>query len=115
MIENFLKILEAQGWKQREIASKSGLSRNYISGLAHGANCSVDTLLKLSSAFCVSTDFILGIHTGRTTTPLEEELLTITNGNDQITIAALRAAQGERALLQEGTNLPKRRAPRKAA
>ena len=99
MIENFLKGLELKGWKQREISAKTGLSQNYISRLSYGKNCSLETLIKIADAFGVSTDTVLGRSPGRTVSPVEELLLKITEGSDQIARAALRSAQGEKSLL----------------
>lgn len=99
MIENFLKELEFKGWKQREISEKTGLLQNYISKLLHGGNCSLETVIKIADAFGVSTDTVLGRSTEKTLTPAEELLLKTTNGNDQVTRAALRSAQGEKSLL----------------
>lgn len=99
MIDNFLRDLELKGWKQREIAEKTGLSRNFISHLLHGKNCSLETVIKFADAFGVSTDAVLGRSTERSLTPAEEMLLQTTGGNDQVTRAALRSAQGEKSLL----------------
>lgn len=99
MIQNFLRKLESQGWKQREIASKTGLSQNFISELSHGKKCSVDALLKFADAFGVSTDTVLGRKVEKTISPVEELLLKTTDGNEQIARAALRSAQGEKSLL----------------
>lgn len=99
MIENFLKELESKGWKQREIAEKTGLLQNYISKLLHGGNCSLETVIRFADAFNVSTDYVLGRSAERSLTPAEELLLKTTDGNDQVTRAALRSAQGEKSLL----------------
>ncbi|MRR55324.1 MAG: XRE family transcriptional regulator [Deltaproteobacteria bacterium] len=99
MINNFLKELELKGWKQREIAEKTGISRCYISELLHGKNCSLETVIRFADAFGVSTDTVLGRSAERSLTPAEELLLQTTDGNDQVTRAALRSAQGEKSLL----------------
>jgi transcriptional regulator with XRE-family HTH domain len=100
MIHQFIKNLESQGWKQREIASKTGVSQNFISELSHGKKCSIETLLKFADAFGVSTDAVLGRTQEKTLSPVEELLIQTTEGNEQIARAALRSAQGEKSLLK---------------
>jgi transcriptional regulator with XRE-family HTH domain len=99
MIENFLKSLELKGWKQKEIADKTGLSKSHICGLSKGLSCSAESLIKIADAFGVSTDTVLGRSAGKALTPAEELLLQTTDGNDKVTRAALRSAQGEKSLL----------------
>jgi transcriptional regulator with XRE-family HTH domain len=99
MISSFIKRLEAQGWKQREIEDKTGITRAYISRLSNGANCSLETLLKFAEAFNVSTDTVLGRANDKVLSPVEEKLLQVTDGNEQIARAALRSAEGEKSLI----------------
>jgi len=99
MIEIFLRKLELNGWKQKEIADKTGLSKSHICGLVKGLSCSAETLIKIADAFGVSTDTVLGRSAEKTISPVEELLLQTTDGNDQIARAALRSAQGEKSLL----------------
>lgn len=103
MVRDFLKSLEAKGWKQKEIAEKTGLCRPYITLLFQGKNCSLETVIKFADAFGVSTDTVLGREVKSPLSKTEELLLSTTNGNDQIARAALRCAQGEKSLIdQEG-------------
>jgi transcriptional regulator with XRE-family HTH domain len=100
MIEKFIEQLESKGWKQKDIAAKVGLAKNYISTLSHGANCSVETLLKFANAFKVTTDAVLGRTQEKTLSPVEELLFQTTEGNERIARVALRSAQGEKSLLK---------------
>ena|SRR6266540_651213 len=102
MVESFLKKLKAKGWKQKDIAEKCGFVPNYISGLINGSNCSIETVIKIADAFGVSTDEVLGrSNKHRTVTPEEDMLLQITQGNQDITRAALRSAMGEKHFKEE--------------
>lgn len=102
MIDKFLKELLNNGWKQREIAEKTDIQRVFITKLCAGANCSLETVIKIADAFEVSTDEVLGRSPSKPITPTEEKLLQTTDGDDDIARAALRSAQGEKLLKNIG-------------
>jgi len=60
MVKFFLEKLEDEGWTQKEVAEKAGISQPAISKLINGGKCNVETLIKLADAFEVSTDEVLG-------------------------------------------------------
>ncbi len=101
MISKFLEKLAFQGWKQKQISEKTGIPQAFISKLQNGANCSLDTLIKIADAFGVTTDEVLNRSPAKTITPAEELLLQTTDGNDEITRAALRSAHGEKLILSQ--------------
>lgn len=50
------------GWKQAELGAKVGLSHKAISTIESGKRgTSIEKLVELAYAFCVSTDYLLGI------------------------------------------------------
>ena len=102
MIEIFLKGLREQGWKLKDIAEKIDVAPGYVSRLKDGANCSLETVIKLADTFNVTADEVLGRAPAKPRTPTEELLLQVTEGNDEITRAALRSAQGEKLMKQAG-------------
>ena len=114
MISLFLHSLKHAGWKQQKIAQKAGMSQSFLSQLMNGDTCGIETVIKLADAFGVTTDEVLGRSPGqKAITPTEKLLLETTAGNDEITRAALRSAQGEK-LIKEMTG-EGRRAKGKAA
>ena len=98
MIKIFIDSLKKKGWKQAEISRHTGLKTEFIYKLAHGATCSIETVLKIANAFKVTTDEVLGRTPAKTLTPEEEMLLQVTEGDKEITRAALRCAQGEKLI-----------------
>lgn len=60
MVKFFLEKLEDEGWTQKEVADKAGISQSAVSKLINGGKCNVETLIKLADAFNVSTDEVLG-------------------------------------------------------
>ena len=61
MIEMFLKRVRKEGYTQKEIAEKCGVSNFTISDYESGrCKPSVDVLIKLADAFGVSVDAVLG-------------------------------------------------------
>ena len=61
MIKIFLEGLKAEGWTQKEIAEKAGTTQQVISKILNGKNCTIETLIKISKAFNVSADKLLGL------------------------------------------------------
>jgi len=102
MVKEFLTQLKEKGWKQRGIAEKTGLGESYISELCNGSSCSIKTVIQIADAFNVTTDEVLSRTPARPRTLTEELLLKVTEGDDEITRAALRSAQGEKLLKQAG-------------
>ena len=104
MVSHFVKELKAKGWKQREIAEKIGVTQEFISRLSGGANCSLETAIKLADAFETTLDTVIGRRAPeKELTRVEELLLEVTNGDDEIARAALRCAEGEKLIKSIGT------------
>jgi transcriptional regulator with XRE-family HTH domain len=61
MIKVFLAKLIEAGWTQKKIADKTGTSQEMISRFLKGKTCTVETLIKIATAFEVSTDTVLGL------------------------------------------------------
>jgi transcriptional regulator with XRE-family HTH domain len=61
VIKIFLERLQLNGWTQKAIAEKAGISQNMISNFLKGKTCTVETLVKIAKAFNVSTDTVLGL------------------------------------------------------
>lgn len=60
MIKSFLKSLKEQGFRQKDIAEKSGLAHISIRHLSAGRNLDLETVIKLADAFGVTIDEVLG-------------------------------------------------------
>ncbi len=103
MVEKFLNTLKTKGWKQKDIATKTGYAPNFISKLFNGGNCRIETIIKLADTFGVTTDEVLGRSPARTIIPEEKMILETTQGNREIARAALRSAQGEKLIREKGT------------
>ena len=84
------------GWKQEELAQRSGVSRGYISDIERGhvTNVGVETLFALAEALGVSVPYLLGL----TDVPLPEESESVLR-EDRVVYEVGDAR--ERALLQE--------------
>jgi transcriptional regulator with XRE-family HTH domain len=98
MIKAFLDKLKEKGWKQKDIAIKTGISHGYISRLERGNSCSAEILIIFADTFNVSVDEILGRKESKILTKEEIMLLDMTDGDSDITRAALRCVQGEKLI-----------------
>lgn len=98
MIKKFLEELRLKGWKQIEIAEKAGIKQSAVSRLSKGGECNAETLIKLADAFEVTVDEILGRKQTRTITRTQELLLQVTEGDEEVTRAALKCAEDEKLL-----------------
>lgn len=110
MVDKFLKSLKEKGWRQTQIAEKVGLKQAYISELSRGANCSLETAIKLADAFNVTLDEVVGRKPSTAITPTEEMILRTTNGDDHLARIALRSAQGEKLVKETETRKGRGRA-----
>lgn len=98
MIEIFLEEMKIRGWKQIDIANKTGLKTPYLSKLADGANCSIETVIKIADAFGVTTDEVLGRDKPRIRSPIIEKIEEIAGNDEEVARAALKCAQDEKLL-----------------
>ena len=91
--------LRAKGLKQKDIAEKIGVTQSCISHLQNGDKCSMETAIKLADAFETTLDDVIGrTPPDKTLTLAEKLLLELTAGDDDITRAAIRCAQGEKLI-----------------
>lgn len=60
-ISTFLQLLHEQGYTQKEIGEKIGISEPTVNKYAKGKKSpSIETLVKIAEAFSVTTDAVLG-------------------------------------------------------
>lgn len=98
MISNFLQQLKRKGWKQKDVAAKTGIRTSHISELFNGGKCSIDTVIKFAEAFQVSTDEVLGREPSKPRSVIIEKIEQLTEGDEELARAILRRAEDEKLI-----------------
>lgn len=99
MVQDFIKGLIKEGWKQKEIAEKCGVVPQCINGIIKNGSCSLETAIKIADAFGVSLDAVTGRKPAeRIMSATQELLIEMTSGDDEVARAALRCAEGEKLI-----------------
>lgn len=98
MIENFLESLKAKGWKQKAIAEKCKIAPSFISELAKGDTCGIETVIKIADAFGVSTDEVLGRAPSQPRSPIIDRIEQIAGDDEEIAREALRCAEDKKLI-----------------
>lgn len=101
MIDVYLKKLIKIGWKQIEIAEKTGIHPVNLNRLVHGENCSIETAIKIADAFETTVDEVLGRSPAKMIM-LEMELIAkIIDGDRDLAREVLRRAEVEKLILSQ--------------
>ena len=96
MIAEFIRKLLTGGYRQEEIAEKTGLKQSYISRLSRGANCSLETTIKFAEVFGVSVDEVLGREKPKPLSRKQEVLLKIVNEDEKLLDSVIKHAEMEK-------------------